>query len=127
MARPLLVMLALALAPGVASPAGAATLLAPPLLAIEADQYVQCNATNTSASKPLEVTLEIFDDDGVVLGTSTFTLAPSNTRSLASATGPWLAAGCRISFAGGRRKVRGTLMVIRVGPDSEIVTVLPVE
>ena len=128
MARRLLATLALALAAGAALPAQAATLLAPPVLVLEDDQIAQCNATNTSDKKPLEVKIELFDDDGVVLGTSTLTLAPLNTRSFGSDPGPGLAVGCRISFSGGAKKVRGTLMLIRTGVGvSEVLDVLPVE
>ena len=128
MARSLFTTLAILLAAGAAPPAAAATLLASSVLTLESDQFAQCHATNASDKKPIDVRMELFDQDGTVVHTATITLDPLNTRSLASAAGAFMVWGCRISFAGGAKKVRGTLLVIRGGlADAEILAVVPVE
>lgn len=121
------VALALAVALAGSFPAAAATLLAPPVLVLESDQIAQCNATNTSETKPIDVVVELYDPNGATLDTSALTLPPLGTRTLASSPGPFLAVGCRLSFSGGRKKVRGTLIVIRTGADSEMLAVMPAE
>jgi hypothetical protein len=93
-----------------ASPGFAGELVTPPLSVPQPNpsNFIQCAATNLDA-QPLNVTIEILDRFGMTIEGPTATLLnPLNSTTIFQflPSGPPFV--CRITFAGGPRKVVGT-------------------
>lgn len=90
----------------------AVTLVTPDALTAGSNLIVFCNVTNPSDKKTVEVDVELVDDDGVSVASTTMTVPPRATEVLADPRpSTFRGSSCRFSFGGSRRKVIGYLSV----------------
>jgi hypothetical protein len=109
-ARRLLVLAAMfALSTG----ASALTLVSPNVTVSDADNILFCRAVNAGKAT-INVQFELLDQDGVVVASDDFAIAPGGTRALQLANAA-AAVSCRFTGAFKRKGVRASIDIVSGG------------